>query len=367
MKTNGLVGCATLALSFALVVSSLAQEGAQFVSLPSVDAVMDGSCCTAESDDCYCCDPGHFFFAGVEATFLQTQVFSGGVITASFSDTTAPGVSTFATIDGNGVDHFAYAPRLWLGFQLNENWGVVGRYWDLTVVQSNTPPAPNPAIPNTGTNFATIFEVDNARLYTADIEIVRSLESWGWKIDMAGGYRHAHVGANSDFLAFGVFTTGNFINLTLQNGFGFDGEGATAALMGRYRLGDSPLHFFLGGRFSYLRGETDSYGRSDGTIADSPSAPLVGAATVTRRNAKAELDIAEFQTGVQFDFELVVLPASAFLRAAFEYQFWDVDAPPTGGAGFGGTIGELTTNSFASAGIGDAILYGVSVSTGVNW
>jgi hypothetical protein len=330
--------------------------------------MVNGACCVPDGDDCAgCCDPGHFFFAGVEATFLQTQVFSGGIITASFSDTTAPGVSTFATVDGNGVDHFAYAPRLWLGFQLNERWGVVGRYWDLSAVQNNAPPAPNPNIPNTGTNFATIFEVDYARLYTADLEIVRSLDSWGWKIDMAGGYRHAHVGAVSDFLAFGVFTTGNFINLTLQNGFGFDGDGATAALMGRHRFGDSPISFFMGGRFSYLRGETTSFGRSDGTVASSGSAPLVGAATVTRANAKAECDIAEFQTGVQFDFDLAIVPASVFFRTAFEYQFWDVDAPPTGGAGFGGTIGEITANSFASAGIGDAILYGVSVSTGVNW
>jgi hypothetical protein len=48
-------------------------------------------------------------------------------------------------------------------------------------------------------------------------------------------------------------------------------------------------------------------------------------------------------------------------------QNWDFDAPPTGGAGFGGTIGELTTNSFASAGIGGLILEGVTFSTGLTW
>jgi hypothetical protein len=116
-----------------------------------------------------------------------------------------------------------------------------------------------------------------------------------------------------------------------------------------------------------MRGQTDSYGRADGTIASSPSAPLVGAATVTRRDAEAELDIIEYQVGLQLDVPLQVLPVNAFFRTAFEYQMWDIDGFPTGGAGFGGTIGELTTNSFASAGIGHANLVGLAIATGFTW
>jgi hypothetical protein len=164
-----------------------------------------------------------------------------------------------------------------------------------------------------------------------------------------------------------VFTTGNFVNLTLQNGFYFDGEGGTSAINVRRQLGDSPFSFFGSFRGSYIGGHTTSFGRSDGTIASSPSAPLVGAATVTRANADAELDIFEYQVGMQADFPLRRLPVNAFFRCAFEYQNWDIDAPPTGGAGFGGTIGEITTNSFASAGIGHAWLYGVSLATGFTW
>ena len=77
--------------------------------------------------------------------------------------------------------------------------------------------------------------------------------------------------------------------------------------------------------------------------------------------------INELQIGGQFDFALRNLPASAFFRAAFEYQYWDINGPPTGGAGFGGTIGDLTTNSFASAGLGDAKAVGLSLATGFNW
>ena len=64
---------------------------------------------------------------------------------------------------------------------------------------------------------------------------------------------------------------------------------------------------------------------------------------------------------------LRVLPVNAFFRTAFEYQMWDIDGFPTGGAGFGGTIGELTTNSFAAAGLGNANLVGLALATGFTW
>jgi hypothetical protein len=341
--------------------------------LTDIDLIShEADCCDACASD-WGCGAGAggrtpFWFAGTEMTLMNVFARSGGIITASFSDTTAPGVATFATVDGNGVnDKFAVGPRIWAGRQFGEKWGIVGRYWELETSVMSTPPAPNPAIPNTGTNFATIFETDRAHLRTADIELVRSFRPGKWKVDGTLGARHAHIGVRSEFLGFGVFTTGNFVNLTLQNGFNFQGEGATSAINVRRQIGDSAFSFFGSFRGSYLGGHTDSFGRSDGTVASSPSAPLVGAATVTRNNADAELDIFEYQVGLQGDFPLRRIPVNAFFRVAFEYQNWDIDAPPTGGAGFGGTIGELTTNSFASAGIGHAYLTGLALGTGFTY
>jgi hypothetical protein len=358
--TKDLVGRAILALSLALPMTGFAED-MEFLS------GLDDPSTASDFDDCDgCCRHGGFWFAGAEATMLQTVVHTGGIITASFSDTTAPGVSTEAFVDGDGLDRFAFAPRLWVGRQFNEKWAFVGRYWDLSASSLHEPDH-NPAIPSTGTNFATFEQGDTAHLYTGDLEFVRSFDPWGWKIDASGGVRAAHVDARSDFLGFGVFTTGNFINLTLQNGFEFDGVGGTGGLLGRRQIGDSPFSLVLGGRFSYLGGFTESFGRSDGTVADSPSAPLVGAATVTRDEARAHATISEFQAGLQADYPLAFVPASAFFRTTFEYQNWAIHGKPTGGAGFGGTIGELTTNSFASAGLGDAHLLGVSIAVGLNW
>jgi hypothetical protein len=358
--TKDLVARATLALLLALPLTGWAED-VEFLS--GLDEPSPSSLC----DDCDgCCPHGGYWFAGVEATMLQAVVRTGGVITASFSDTTAPGVSTAAFVDGDGLDKFAFAPRIMIGRQINEKWGIVGRYWDLSAASLHEPDL-NPNIPSTGTNFATFEQEDSARLFSADLEAVRSFDRWGWKVDATAGVRAAHVDARSDFLAFGVFTTGNFINLTLQNGFEFDGVGPTTALIGRRQIGGSPFSLFLGGRYSYVEGFTESFGRSDGSVASSPSAPLVGAATVTRDGASGRARITEFQAGLQADYPLANLPASVFFRTAFEYQNWNIQGAPTGGAGFGGTIGELTTNSFASAGLGDAHLTGLSIAVGINW
>ena len=361
-----------LLAAYALLTPSMsvrADEG------PLLTSYFDEAEMVSISDQCVSCDlASHkkhgdrdpFFYAGTEMTFIQLSSSSGGRITASFSDTTPPGQATVSFLDGNGVDQFAYAPRVWLGIQLGEKWGVVTRFWNLETSDDHFPNY-TPGTTPTGTNFATFEAKDRARLYTYDVEAVRSGELGKWKIDGTAGGRYASIGVESELYSFGVFTTGNFVNLMLQNGFSFDGAGITGSLTGRRQIGDSPFSIFLSARGSYLGGHTDSFGRSAGTVASSPSAPLVGAATVSRNNAESEMDIVEFQAGTQWDFALRRIPANAFFRAAVEYQMWDIDGPPTGGAGFGGTIGELTTNSFSSAGIGGANMVGLALGCGFTW
>ena len=97
------------------------------------------------------------------------------------------------------------------------------------------------------------------------------------------------------------------------------------------------------------------------------SAPLVGAATVSRNDTPTTLDIFETQLGLQYEFRVAETPVTCFFRTACEFQHWGFGNVNLGGAGFGGTIGELTTNSFASGGTGSATLLGLSVATGFTW
>jgi len=90
---------------------------------------------------------------------------------------------------------------------------------------------------------------------------------------------------------------------------------------------------------------------------------------VTRADAEARMYIFEVQGGWEYEQALDVCPASFFFRVGYEVQRWDIDGLPTGGAGFGGTIGQITTNSFASADARKAgmVVEGITLGTGLTW
>jgi hypothetical protein len=306
-----------------------------------------------------------YFYGSAEMLFLDINADTGGRITASFDDSGTGGTEiSFRT--GTGVqDEFGIGSRFVVGRQITDKWGIAGRYFHLEDTETGFPrltPGTTP-LPT----FGTYTETDTLKMYSIDLEAVRSFNPGKTKIDATFGGRQASLDVDSLFHAFGVITTGNFANLNLSNGCAFDGAGITSGLNVRRQIGESCAFFYVGARGSKMWGHSDSFGHAAGAVASSPSAPLVGAATVTRNNADADLVTWEAQTGVQFEFPLAMLPATAFFRVGAEYQDWDINGPPTGGAGFGGTIGTLTTNSFSSAGLGDTELIGGSAAMGFTW
>lgn len=362
--TNGLVPGALAALGVLLSLSTAAADDVVFVSLRPRTSIDEAAEEILDDTESFVERRVGFWFVGSEVTFLRTEARTGGRITMSFNDINTPGVDA-SFIGGQGLQDVGVAPRLWVGRKLGSHFGIVARYWELNDFASSPPQSPVgvPVLPN----FATFSEDERVRMYTYDLEGMFTISPGPWTIDGTFGGRHASLASDAEFFAFGVFTTGNFVNLTLQNGSKFDGTGVTGSLTGKRQIADTSAQFFLSGRASKLWGETDSMGRAAGAIASSPNSPLIGAATVTRNNADATATIYECQAGVQWDFELEALPAAFFFRTAFEYQYWNVKGRPTGGAGFGGTIGDLTTNSFSSAGTPDAKLLGLSVATGIMW
>lgn len=359
MQTKGLVGNVTLTLAICFCSSLLrANEYQPLDDLPPSPSVPSE---VVEFEQL------PFWFSGAEFTFMGVNAASGGLVTASFSDTTAPGVSTLAFRDGQGVADYAAAPRIWLGRQMNEYWAIRGSYFALSADESRQPQR-NPAIPAVGTNFGTYTAWGDVQMSSVDLDLIRSLlMSDDWKLDTFVGARYSAFDVGSGIDSFGVFTTGNFVNLNLQNNCQFDGVGPTLGFSSRTRLWDTNLYFLWSGRGSLLFGKSDMFSRSAGTVASSPSAPLVGAATSSDSDVASTLDIIESQLGLQYEFRLADMPYNCFVRCACEFQHWNVNNNATNGAGFGGTIGELTTNSFASGGPGNATLIGLSLATGFSW
>ena len=156
-----------------------------------------------------------FWYAGVEALFMGIDADTGGRITMSFDDSTTAGTE-ISIADGQGLNNFGFAPRITLGRQLSDNWAVAGRYFTLASADSRFPhlaPGTTP-LPT----FGTYLSKDDARLYAIDLEAIRSAYVGKTKINASIGARHASVDVDSEVFAFGVITTGNFVNLNLSNG-----------------------------------------------------------------------------------------------------------------------------------------------------
>jgi len=311
--------------------------------------------------------PGSNWFIAMDPLVLKTTPETGGRVRLSFDDVDTPEVD-LSLLGANRIESDAFASRITFGWRWNHVTGLSGglqaRFFDVKDATSQRARrAPGTVeLPN----FGTYGEVSDFEAFTGDVEATLAYSMFGFTLEGTLGKRSARFLSSGKIDAFGVFTTGNFVNMQLSNGSAFEGQGNLQGFTIAYRAPQWPVSVFLGRRVATLEGESDSFGRAVGTVASSPSAPLVGAATVTRNNATAtELEIGETRYGVQADFGATGARFRPFSRLVYEKMSWQLDGPPTGGAGFGGTIGDLTTSSFASAGLGRANLEGWSLAVGM--
>jgi opacity protein-like surface antigen len=147
----------------------------------------------------------------------------------------------------------------------------------------------------------------------------------------------------------GVVTTGNFSIAGTQIFF------SDIETMGHIRgiagLEVSPaMMAFAAGGVAFGKGPSEVGAKAGGLVASSPSAPLTGMDTALSAPTDDTLVGYSIGGGVQ-------VKASRHVRLRAEYlydRFKSVDLEPQGpggsGAGFGGTIGELTTDAYADPG-----------------
>ena len=306
------------------------------------------------------------WFVSLDPLFVETTPRTGGVVTLRLDDSRTTDMD-MQLRGGDGMESEAHAPRITLGWRWNTSSGLSvgaqGRFFDL----ANATTGPGPVAPGTVVqpNFATVSETGSLQLFTGDFEAVAGYSRWGFTLEGTAGHRAAHLLTEGEIEVFGVFTSGNFVELQFSNGSSFEGDGNVVAYTLAYQVERWPLSVFVGRRTATLDGKSNSFGRAVGAVASSPSAPLIGAATVRRNGASAtDLIMGETRYGVQADLGRAGSRFRSFARLTFERMEWNLDGPPTGGAGFGGTIGNLTTSGFASAGLGGARLEGWSLALG---
>jgi hypothetical protein len=293
---------------------------------------------------------------------VRARPDTGGNITITLNDNTTVGIEK-SMVGGSGRATDAYLPVLQLGarFQVIEDLtvGIEGQYFSFSDSLSTVPldaPGTTP-LPT----FGTYRETSLFDLKARDIAATVAYSRWGATAEAVVGLRDASFGARSEMEAFGVITSGNFLNLALSNGSYFKGDGAVFGLRLSYLLPQIPLRVIAGYTYAKLDGKSDSFGRSIGTVVSNPSTPLSGAATVTRNGASSKGLIHDQEYGLQYEFNR----GQSFARLSWMEKSLEIDGPPTGGAGFGGTIGDLTTNSFSAAGLGEGKVNGTFLTLGI--
>lgn len=291
---------------------------------------------------------------------------SGGSITMSFDDSGTVGTD-LSLVGGSGKTSRERIPIETVGLRFKHTdhliWGVEMHRFAFGDALSGLPlnaPGSRP-LPN----FATQRETSTFDLNAKDIAVTAGYSRWGVTLDVLYGKRDGNFSANSEMEVFGVFTPGNFVNLSLSNGSSFRGDGKLLGYGLSYKILRTPISLFACYKRSDLSGKSDSFGRVVGSVAASPNPPLVGAATVTRNNADAEAKTRDHEYGVQIDINLPSARVHSLVRLSYLKTEWTLEGRPTGGAGFGGTIASLTTNSFSRAGLGRAELKGYVVAVGV--
>lgn len=299
---------------------------------------------------------GPIWVSGVETTFLAPIMTGTTNRTLIVDNSTLDGVEV---IDDMGLEMMTFAPRVWLGVQGDNGWGVVGRFWYL----NDTQRASDDIALGSGLYE---FEGENRlKQYTLDFEVTRSFEWGSWLMDGSFGVRYASIEYNAA-LNEGAILSGSLISAAAESDRAFNGTGITFALGGRraWRK-NSSIHWIWNARGSAIFG-TARYATSAVTeTLDGSGWSLAGDAETARFNDT--LFIGEIQGGVQWEHALQTLPASAFFRVVCEYQYWGgvnnenisagiIDVTPSGDAA-----------AVASARGMNLDLIGLSIGAGLTW
>ena len=354
----GLLLCYNVACGESLASAPTPDTNATTVSAPTVVAEK-APCCVEQSCNGEMCIDRHWI-VDVSAVWLapiQSQHFAtAGIATLDRNgqlDTVLEGVQT--TTD----DDFTVSPRIALGVQ-GDCWGLVIRYWRLETGDLDSAFTP---VTGEGAESTSSFKAE-----TLDLEVTRLLDKRcdGTMLQVSGGVRYAQLRQGTD-LSFSETGATGFYQTSVLAKNEFSGAGFTLALQGVRPVNCSCFNLFYSVRGSVMFDphQTDYVA----TRAD-----WVGAASGHSFNdavadSNATLFIGELQVGGQWNLALKCVPANAFVRVAFEYQYWCTSnggnaaaysyAGPIGGpAGF--AVGESSGDTHVN-------LVGFNIGTGLTW
>ncbi len=257
---------------------------------------------------------------------------------------------------------FTASPRIAIGILGDNNWGLIGRYWEL---QSGCIAPSFDTMGGNGLSTASYFRAE-----TADLEVTRLFGrgSDDGQLRLSFGVRYADLSEAGGLGVDATNTLGGIYQSEVFSNHEFGGVGLTMGLQGLRPVGCKGFNLFFDARASILWDA--NAGNSVVTRAgyfDNTS--YAYAANSGASEDTANLFIGEIRVGGQWDAPLKCIPANAFFRVAFEYQYWCTGS--SGGAeatSFAGPIGGPTiVSTGASNGNAHVDLVGFTLGTGLTW
>lgn len=326
------------------------------------------SCCTTGCRSC--CRPP-IIVVSTEAVFLSPTL--NGTPAFYQYDDNSPETFRFGPASGYGtLDDFYAAPRISLGWQ-GCCWGIMGRYYHMRAAEH----AHNPLVGHSsyGQLANQTIDVNNIlEAYYTDLEITRNFCLHGCKSQLSFGARYALISHDESIYGRSIDpNSGSILEGGARRNRSATGTGLTMGLNLRKPLFcNSCAHWFFSGRTSILWGSNQNDVESRASVVALGGATVANAGTIDGASTwiQDDLFIGEIQAGIEWDFALRCLPAKAFFRTAFEYQYWDGSIGSASSGSFaglanGGDTFQATTGSWAPGIIVDFV--GLSVGTGFTW
>lgn len=288
-------------------------------------------------------------FVGVEATYLKADLH-GGVSSAVVNGTES---------GSNQAEGFYAGPRVWAGVRdCNSPLFAQVQYWQLN--GNDTRPLNGPTFGGAvGTLSVQTFDFEVGSIFHIDSICTDGFVTFGG--------RHVEWDTSSQVSGSQLQAIDQFASATATGLSSFSGTGLTFSYQLKRQIACTNWSLFASNRYSWIWGEDNNSAISSAS-AFSPGANS-GAVNGALGSGSSQLWIAEFQVGTQWQRRLQCINANAFVRIAFEYQFWDANSDSQATAGSFAVAGPppVSSSAIASSGPLGMTLYGVALSTGLTW
>jgi hypothetical protein len=359
--------CLLLAMFVANLSTACNLAKAQNAELVPPTSFFAGEVKNAAPDSAASCDPVcttycadyHLIF-NAEAVWLAPQQHGLGLSYFAITDRNRDVVEDVSNSSAE-LNGFYVTPRLTLGVQ-GECWGLQARYWRMD--ESHT--GYDIVSPQYNTGY---FAQNSLKAETADLEVTRLFCLRETDFCASFGVRYAEMRRAE------MLSATDLVNNEIFTGYAraqhnISGPGITGALIGKRPIGCKNFNLFCGLRASVvwdndLANETET----NAIVLNRNNGHYANTSTYDRTTADSSVFIGELQVGGQWDFDLRCLRAKAFVRAAFEYQYWkDTNTGLAAGTSIvSADSRQLYGKAMAISSDSEVDLIGFNIATGLTW